>query len=313
MKTNLWIDTDPGIDDAFACAVACAHRDKLNLLGISTVAGNQTIDKVTGNALYLTHLCNSDGVPVVGGSPRPLVRVPHPTTDIHGPYGLGYLVPDACGKKVAAKNGIVYMYQTISSLPEGQKATIAAIGPLTNIALLLKTFPEVKDKIEQIVLMGGAAYGGNVTPTAEFNIWADPEAAEIVFQAELPIVMCGLDVTMKCVLTREHLAQLASGGSFQKKYAEMLRFYFDSPAYRDLNTTALHDVVTILYILDPDLFCGEKHVVHVSCTEDTCRGTTMVYDVGYSYQKKERQNVLLLNQVDLPKFQKAVMDALFSY
>ena len=147
---------------------------------------------------------------MVRGARSPLIREVVPAGDIHGKSGLGYCELPAVSKELAAENGILYMLEQIMGLPEGEKVTLVPIGPLTNIALLLKTFPEVKEKIEEIVLMGGAAVGGNVTPTAEFNIWEDPEAARIVFSSGISIVMCGLDVTRKCIMTREQIAALAA-------------------------------------------------------------------------------------------------------
>ena len=253
-KRKIWIDADPGIDDAVAFAAAIANRDRLDILGISTVAGNQTSERVTGNALKLTVFLGAEDIPVVRGARAPLIREVVPAGDIHGKSGLGYCELPAVSKELAAENGILYMLEQIMGLPEGEKVTLVPIGPLTNIALLLKAFPEVKEKIEEIVLMGGAAVGGNVTPTAEFNIWEDPEAARIVFSSGISIVMCGLDVTRKCIMTREQIAALAaSRGSVQNAYGQMLQFCLDSPSYRGCDGAAVHDAATILYLLHPEL------------------------------------------------------------
>ena len=188
-KINIWIDCDPGIDDAVALAMAAASRDRLHILGISTVAGNQTSDRVTGNALKLASFLGMDDVPVVRGARGPLVREVEPAGDIHGATGLGNCELPATTKQTASESGIFYMYSRIMELPEEEKVTLVPTGPLTNIALLLRTFPQVQARIEKIVLMGGSSSGGNVTPAAEFNIWADPEAAQMVFAAGLPTVM----------------------------------------------------------------------------------------------------------------------------
>ena len=156
-KTNIWIDCDPGIDDAVALAMAAASRNQLNILGISTVAGNQTSDRVTGNALKLTTFFGMDDVPVVRGARGPLVRPVEPAEDIHGADGLGGCGLPETEKKTASESGIFYMYSRIMGLPEGETVTLVPTGPMTNIALLLRTFPEVKERIGRIVFMGGSS------------------------------------------------------------------------------------------------------------------------------------------------------------
>lgn len=313
MKTNIWIDTDPGIDDSIAIAAAIASSDRLNLCGISTVAGNQTVDKVSQNALWLTELYGRPDIPVVMGADRPLIREMRPAGDIHGEYGLGYLKPGKSRRELTSDRGAAYIYQCIRALPEGEKITMVTIAPLTNIALLLRTFPDVSEKIEKIVCMGGSTVEGNVTDTAEFNIWCDPEAAEIVFQSGIPLVMCGLDVTMQCLLYPEDLDRLEQGGDIQQKLAKILKFYFDSPAYREMGAVAMHDSVPVFYVLNSALFSGEEHAMRVSCTEDSCRGMTVVRDGEYSYaNRKLRKNVFVLKKADAEVFRKELMDALMS-
>ena len=311
-KRKIWIDADPGIDDAVAFAAAIANRDRLDILGISTVAGNRTSERVTGNALKLTVFLGAEDIPVVRGARSPLIREVVPAGDIHGKSGLGYCELPAVSKELAAENGILYMLEQIMGLPEGEKVTLVPIGPLTNIALLLKTFPEVKEKIEEIVLMGGAAVGGNVTPTAEFNIWEDPEAARIVFSSGISIVMCGLDVTRKCIMTREQIAALAaSRGSVQNAYGQMLQFYLDSPSYRGCDGAAVHDAATILYLLHPELFSGRKMQVEIDCSEGLNRGMT-VCDMRRSAISRPG-DVLVLDDVNLPAFQESILHILAGY
>jgi len=304
-RINIWIDCDPGIDDAIALAAAAASQDKLHIRGISTVAGNQTSDKVTANALKLSAFLGLENIPVVRGARQPLVRKMEPAEQVHGENGLGdYLLPET-EKKTAAESGVFFMYQTIMALPEGEKITLVPTGPLTNIALLLRTFPEVGGRIEKIVLMGGAYSGGNATPTAEFNVWTDPEAAQIVFSAGLPVVMCGLDVTKKSGLTEAQIRELcASSYPVEKACGEMLRFYFQTEAEGKL--AVIHDAVTILYLTDPQIFDGEYVSVMVDCAWDRHRGTTMC--------RKEEPDpdkpglVYMLNTVDLSRFQKILLE-----
>ncbi len=314
MRKNIWIDTDPGIDDAIAIAAAFASTDRLKICGISTVAGNQTIDIVTDNALWLTELLGGEEVSMVRGAEHPLIRRPHPVGRVHGEHGLGYVIPDKPARTLTSTQGAAFLYQAICDLPGEEKMTLVPIGPLTNIALLLGTYPKIRQKIDQIVLMGGSAREGNITATAEYNIWADPEAAEMVFQSGVPIVMCGLDVTMKCLLTMEEILKLKKAGPIQQQFARMLEFYFDSTAYRGKGSVAMHDSVPFLYLLQEEKFSGEHHVMHVSCTEDSCRGMTCVCDGAYTYsQTEEPQNVYVLKDVDAAWFTQELMERLMRY
>lgn len=275
-KRKIWIDCDPGIDDAFAIALAAASQDQLEILGISTVAGNQSIERVTENARKLTAFLGIPQVPVAKGAACPLVRERISAAHVHGSTGLGDCILPETEKQIVGENGILYLAQTLLSLPRGEQVTLVPIGPLTNIALLFRVFPEVKERIEEICLMGGAAVGGNVTATGEFNIWADPEAAQVVFSSGLPVVMCGLDVTGRCGLNRDHARQLKESQSpVQKALGEMVSFYLQSPAYQNKPQAAIHDAVTITYLLHPEWFEGKAMDVEVDCSEGKNRGMTI--------------------------------------
>lgn len=302
-RKNIWIDCDPGIDDAVALAMAAASRDKLKIWGISTVAGNQTGQKVTQNALKLAGFLGLDDVPVVQGASEPLMGKMETADDVHGEDGLGNCrLPDT-ERSLTSRNGILYMGDFINGLNEEEKITLVPTGPLTNIALLLKVFPRIKEKIGEIVLMGGSSVGGNVTETAEFNIWTDPEAAAIVFQSGLPIVMCGLDVTRKCGLYRSQAeGLLVSENKVKQVYGQMLEFYFNSPSYKDKEIACIHDAVTILYLTDPELFGGVNIAVEVDWTSKRDRGRTIC-------KKTDKgRGVYMLNSVDLENFQKVMLD-----
>lgn len=306
-KTNIWIDCDPGIDDAIAIAACAASQDVLNVHGISTVAGNQTIERVTNNALLLTDFLNLD-VPVVSGQVGPLTREKVDAGHVHGTTGLGDTVLPKTSKTVEPGNPIVFMRDTIMNLPEGENMTLVPVGPLTNIALLLKVFPEVSEKIEKIVIMGGGTYG-NRTPTAEFNIWGDPEAAKMVFDSNLPIVMCGLDVTHKSGLNREQVKALYdSDKKIQHAFGDMLNFYFDSPAYINSDLVHIHDVVAIICVTNPEIFTGQQVSVDVDCTDGINRGMT-VCDLRHT-APEEGRNVTLLTDLELDKFQLILLDKL---
>lgn len=309
MNYHILFDCDPGIDDAIAFALAAAHPDVLDLRGISSVAGNQTSERVTGNALKLTDFLNVE-IPVAKGSDRPLLREIIPAADIHGKTGLGNCQLPETTKVVDPSPAPVFLYQKLQELEAGEKMTLVPTGPLTNIALLLKTFPDAAEKIDQIVLMGGASSRGNVTATAEFNIWEDPEAASIVFSSGIPIVMCGLDVTEKCGLCRKEIEQLLNGGKKSHAFGEMLDFYFRNEVYTDKQRVAIHDSVTFMYLLHPEIFSGKHMAVHIDCSEGLNRGMTVCDARSWSAAEK---NAYVLLDADSDQFAAYLMDALLSY
>ena len=308
-KINVWIDCDPGIDDAIALAAAAASQDALHIHGISTVAGNQTIERVTNNALALSSFLKLD-VPVVRGAEGPLTRAKEDAGHVHGETGLGNTVLPKTEKQAEKGNTFQLIRDAIMNLPEDEKMTLVPVGPLTNIALLLKVYPEVNTRIKEIVLMGGGTFG-NRTPTAEFNIWGDPEAAKIVFDSDLPIVMCGLDVTHKSGLDRNQVeAMFTSQNEVQKAFGDMLKFYFDSPAYINSDLVHIHDAVAVIYVTNPEIFKGIQVSVDVDCTDDINRGMT-VCDLRKTAPEAGR-NVTLLNDIDLTAFQNILLEKLSS-
>ena len=308
-KINVWIDCDPGLDDAIALAAAAASQDALHIHGISTVAGNQTIERVTNNALALSSFLKLD-VPVVRGAEGPLTRAKEDAGHVHGETGLGNTVLPKTEKQAEKGNTFQLIRDAIMNLPEDEKMTLVPVGPLTNIALLLKVYPEVNTRITEIVLMGGGTFG-NRTPTAEFNIWGDPEAAKIVFDSDLPIVMCGLDVTHKSGLDRNQVeAMFTSQNEVQQAFGDMLKFYFDSPAYINSDLVHIHDAVAVIYVTNPEIFKGIQVSVDVDCTDDINRGMT-VCDLRKTAPEAGR-NVTLLNDIDLTAFQNILLEKLSS-
>lgn len=286
VKRKIVIDCDPGIDDAFALLAAAAHKDELELMAVTTVGGNLGIDVVTENALRLTSYLKLD-VPVAKGSSRPICRTLETAPEFHGKTGLGYATLPETDKTIASDNAVLYLYELLKNLPEGEKLTLVPTGPLTNVGLLLRVFPEVKDKIEEIVLMGGSASCGNTTAAAEFNIYADPEAAKIVFNSGLPIVMCGLDVTSMCFLERDQIAKLCQSGSQTAAvFGDMLGFSLDTKKGRMTSRATLHDVVTVTYLLHPEYFKGEAMNVDVDCSETLSRGATICDGRWWNFGRK---------------------------
>lgn len=311
MRRNIIIDGDPGIDDAVALALTAANQEQLNLLALTTVAGNQSLKRVTENALKLTCFLGISQIPVASGMNAPLIREVVSAANVHGSTGLGECRLPETDKKVVSENAVAYLAEVIGQLPEGETVTLVPLGPLTNIALLLKVFPEVKKRIDEICLMGGAAVGGNVTATGEFNVWEDPEAAQMVFASGLPIVMCGLDVTNHCGLNREQVqVLLESSNPITHAYGEMIDFYFRSPADHGSAGVAVHDAVTITYLLHPEWFSGQKMHVEVDCSETRNRGMTVC---DFRQWGSGEQNVKVLLKADLEKVTQFWMEILTSY
>ena len=262
------LDCDPGHDDAIAILLALGS-DELELRGVTTVAGNQTLEKTTANAIRVLELAGRGDVPVAVGSPRPLVREPFVAAYVHGETGLDG--PDLPPPQ--AEPSDQHAVDFLAERLEG--ATLVATGPLTNVALLLARYPEARP--ERIVLMGGAIAEGNVTPAAEFNIWADPEAAARVFASGLDVTMVGLDVTHQALVTAAHAEQLRGAGRVGKVVAELLDFYgvFHREVY-GFDGSPVHDAVAVAHVIDPTLLELQHLNVRVDCESELCRGRTVV-------------------------------------
>lgn len=304
------MDCDPGIDDGIALAYAAAHQDEIELLAVTTFAGNQTIDKVTKNALELVDFYGLK-VPVARGQERPLVKEVIHAEEFHGETGLGHCVLPETGTKAASDNAVFFIREILDDLPEGQQVTFIETAPMTNFALLLRVFPEVKDKIRRIVFMGGAVKGGNVTPAAEFNIYADPEAAKIVFEAGIPLVMCGLDATMKCNLTRNQIMKLCqSGNPVARACGDMAGYVLEnSSKYRCV--ASIHDAVPFMYLLHPEFFKMEKAILDVDCSDGAGRGA-MLCDFRWWLHDEEKIKDMILTDADTESFQQELFEAIYS-
>ena len=268
MSTRLLLDCDPGHDDAIALLLALGS-DEVELRGVTTVAGNQTVEKTTANAIRVLELAGRADVPVAAGASRPLVRELHVAANVHGETGLDG--PDLPPPQ--AEPSSLHAVDFLAENLDG--ATLVATGPLTNIALLLARYPEARP--ERIVLMGGAIAEGNVTPAAEFNIWADPEAAARVFASGLDVTMVGLDVTHRALVTGAHAEQLRASGRVAKAVAELLDFYgvFHREVY-GFDGSPVHDAVALAHVIDPTLLEIERLNVRVDCESELCRGRTVV-------------------------------------
>ena len=246
---------------------------ELELLGVTTVHGNQTLEKTTANALRVLELAGRGDVPVAAGADRPLMREPRVASHVHGESGLdGPDLPPPAGTPVA-EHAVDFLAERVRSA--GRPVTLSPTGPLTNVALLLARHPDVA--IERIVLMGGAIAEGNVTPAAEFNIWVDPEAAARVFAGGIDVTMVGLDVTHRALMTAEHAERLRAAGRIGEVVAELWAFYhrFHARVY-EFPGTPIHDALAVAHVIRDDLLRTEYRNVEVDCASELCRGRTVV-------------------------------------
>lgn len=301
------IDTDPGHDDAIALMMAFASK-KLDIKGITIVAGNNTIEHTVNNALKILEHFNQD-IKVYAGSQKPIVQVQEIPTSIHGLTGLDGTSLKETTRKAESKSAVQFLEDELRSSEE--RITIIAIGPLTNIGILLLVAPELRDKIKEICIMGGAALGGNKTPASEFNIWQDPEAAHIVFSSGVPVTMCGLDVTYKSSLFQEDIARINSienkGG---KLASEILAFYGAAISGRGNEGVAVHDAVAIAKIVNPSLFKSEMYNVVIDLDGHYTRGCTVTDMIDVTGLAKNVEVVLEVNREAFVDFMVESLEAL---
>lgn len=292
---NILIDCDPGHDDALAILTAIANPSKVNILGITTIGGNQTLQKVTQNAKNILEFVHAS-IPLATGQDRPLTKALRVAPEAHGESGMDGPYFNGQDYPIASTNATAFMYEKIMSCNE--KVTLVGLGPLTNIALLLKTFPEVQEKIECISIMGGGLDRGNITPLAEFNIYVDPEAAKIVFDSDIPIIMSGLDVTEKAEITVAEIDALKNKGRVSHLAYELLHFYNESGKQFGFVNSPIHDLCAIAYLLDPEIFKGTYYKVDV-VTDGVARGLTFA---DKRLVPEGNKNTLVLNEVNRDKF-----------
>ncbi len=272
--TRIIIDCDPGHDDAIALLLTLGSPE-LELLGVTTVAGNTTLEFATANALsVLDHMGRAD-VPVAAGASRPLVRERSLPVGDQIASGLEGPVLAAPSRSPGPLHAIDWIAQTV--LGGEEPVTLVAIGPLTNVALLLARYPEVESALERVVLMGGSVGEGNMTPAAEFNIWTDPEAAARVFTSELDLTMIGLDVTYRALMMPEHAERLAAAGRAGTLVSDLYAFYSRfHPRRLSPVGVPVHDAVAVAYLIDPTLLSLHHCGVKVDTGGELSRGGTYV-------------------------------------
>lgn len=284
------IDCDPGIDDAIALMLAFASPDELDVLAVTTVAGNVGLHHTEPNARRIRDLCGAASIPVLPGCPRPLLRAQVTAGEVHGETGLeGCDLPDASGD-VDPRHAVDFLRDTVAKRPGD--VTIVAVGPLTNLAMALVQRPDLAREVRDIVIMGGAAGPGNVTAQAEFNFFADPHAARIVFESGAPITMYGLDITRQVRAEPTWVARIKALGSPVAKAAVGMLDHYGSVG------GALHDVLAVGHLLRADLFTSELCRVRIETEDQSTIGKSHV-ERGVP---EARANARVGFQADAPAF-----------
>jgi inosine-uridine nucleoside N-ribohydrolase len=284
MPTPIILDCDPGHDDAIAILLALASPE-VELRAVTAVSGNAPLHHTVANAIrVLDHVGRAD-IPVAAGADRPLVQDPFTPGDVHGPTGMDGPDLPPPSRPPSDLHAIDLMARTVEQSDE--PVTLVPTGPLTNVALFIARHPELAARLERIVLMGGSTGYGNVTPNAEFNIWADPDAARRVFISDVDVTMVGLDVTHKALFAFDEVERLRARGSAGRLVAELVDFYARS--HKDWGGTPIHDAVAVAEVIQPGLLTLEECHVDVDCGP-VCRGRT-ICDLWVTFKQQPNARV----------------------
>lgn len=301
-KIPLIIDCDPGVDDALAIILADS-KECFDLKAITSVSGNVELEYTTYNLQLLKSLLKLQ-CPIAKGHDRPLVKRRVTAGNTHGSDGFGghaSLLKHLPLADLSECSAVSLIAKILRESEE--KVVIAAVGPLTNIAVLIKAYPELLDKIEHLAIMGGGIKYGNITPTAEFNFYVDPEAAHIVFNSNLSIVMAGLDATLQAYVSNEDIEQLSLVKNEVSRIAITILQAYAS------NDSALHDPVAILSISNPEIFEFEDMHIQIETNE----GLTRAMSFADQRHKKPKDNVKFITKVDRTKFIEEIKKSLEFY
>ncbi|MGC0225903.1 nucleoside hydrolase [Pseudooceanicola nitratireducens] len=301
MPRKIIIDTDPGQDDAVAILLALASPEEIEVLGITAVAGNVPLELTAKNARIICELAGKPDVKVYAGCDRPMAKALVTAEHVHGQTGLnGPKLPDPV-MALQDGYGVDFIIDTLRAEPAGT-VTLCPLGPLTNIATAFERAPDIIEKVQEIVLMGGAYFEvGNITPAAEFNIYVDPEAAAITFRSGVPIVVMPLDVTHKALVTpARNNAFRALGTPVGKAVAEMTDFFerFDKEKYGS-EGAPLHDPCVTAYLIRPELFSGRHINVEIEVKSDLTRGMTVADWWGVT---DRAPNAMFMGDIDADGF-----------
>jgi purine nucleosidase len=295
------IDTDPGQDDAVAILFALAAEDQLEVLGITTVCGNVPANLTSRNARIIVDWSGKTNIDVYAGCPRPLLRPLVTAEGVHGKEGLEGVPLHEPKTPLSKQHAVDFLVSTLSQAPDST-ITICCIGPLTNLACALTQAPELARAIKELVIMGGAySIRGNITPTAEFNIYVDPHAAAIVFASVTPITVFPLDVTHKVLTTEDRIEELRKlGNNCGRLISQILTSYEQrTRALLEPEEGPLHDPCTIGYLLDPSLFSGRRVNVQIETKSDLTLGETVV---DWHGKTQSPPNALWITEADSDRF-----------
>jgi inosine-uridine nucleoside N-ribohydrolase len=303
---RILIDCDPGHDDMMAIMLA-SSSDDLELLGITTVAGNQTGEKTYQNALKTLTLIGRTDVPVARGADKPLFRDLTVAPEIHGVSGLdGADLPEPKVQGVE-QHAVDFLVQTV--MESGTPLILVPTGPLTNVALAMLKDPRITTKLERIVLMGGAVFDSNITPAAEFNIYVDPEAAKVVFGSGVPITMVGLDVTNKALFGFDDIEELSRlNGKVSRVVSPLLKFF--AQANKDIfgfDGAPLHDALAIAHLIKPEVIKTRNMNVEIETEGDLTRGRTVADVYGVTGRSA---NTAVAMEVDNSLFKEMLFQAI---
>ena len=307
MQRKILLDCDPGHDDAVAMMLAWGNPS-IELLGVTTVGGNQTLDKVTRNALSVATVVGMHDVPIAAGCRLPLVRPVEIAPDVHGDSGLdGVELPEPA-VELDPRHGVDLIIETIMSNEPGT-VTLVPTGPLTNIAMAARKEPRIVERVQEVVLMGGGYHVGNWSPVAEFNIKVDPEAAHIVFNEKWPIVMVGLDLTHQALATDEVAERIAAVPGSVSQFTLGL-FTFFRKAYQDaqgFEFPPVHDPCTLAYLIDPTIVETVKVPLDVELNGSLTTGMTVA---DFRASAPEDCHTKVATRLDAPRFWGLVVDAI---
>lgn len=304
----VWLDTDPGVDDAMAMGLLFAIPE-YDVKGVSAVAGNVALEKTFQNARNLAAFFGRRDVPVYPGASRPLARSPRTAAFVHGENGLGNMTlpeSDAPVETTPAWDALCAAAQGAAG-----ELVLIAVGPLTNVALAFEKHPSLPKLLQRLVIMGGSASGGNATPAAEANIFCDAEAADMVFRSGVPIVMCGLDMTLKTVMSPAELDKLGELNPVCKFLRDAAQHGLAYSRAHGVDGMALHDPTAVLYPLYPDLFSGREAGVVVETKDSETYGRT-VTDL-WSKAPFSCKNALVMLAVDRARLHGIILDLLAKY
>lgn len=303
------LDCDPGHDDAVAILMAGIHPS-IQLLGITTVAGNQTLNKTTINALNVCQYLNID-VPVCSGMSLPMVRkVQTIANDIHGESGLDGPVFDKLTKELDKRHAVNFIIETLKN--SNEKITLVVTGPMTNVAMAFRMEPSIVEKVKRVIFMGGSYQLGNVTPAAEFNIFADAEAAYVVFNSGVPLVMMGLDLTRQALCYPNIVERMGKvGGKASKLFVDLMGFFCKTQKQVfGWEGGPLHDPTCIAYIIDESCIETKDMYSEVEIRSEKCYGRTLCDYFGVT---KNNPNSKVSIKLDVDKFWNIVEECIKLY